>query len=135
MSNAILDSETIQSLTFIACCCVHQFLKSKKFQNCQLCLDNLTTDKDLLFDTEESPEKQTFRNLGLGVFEMAVKPCRRFYYRCFADYSNFETRCRYLDGVTSRELREILIETSIRVLQDTSSESWRNKCLNCNSDS
>ena len=52
MFTAILANETIQSLAFIAGYCVHQFFKSQKFQNCRLCLDFLTADRDILFDPE-----------------------------------------------------------------------------------
>ena len=59
----MIDSETFQSLTFIAGYCVHQFVKSIIFLNCRFCLDFLTTDKDLLFDPEESLYKD------VGIFD------------------------------------------------------------------
>ena len=50
----VIDDETFQSMAFIAGYCVHQFFKSQKIQDCRLCLDFLTADRDLLFDPEES---------------------------------------------------------------------------------
>ena len=134
MFTAILDNETIQSLAIIAGYCVHQFFKSQKFQNSRLCLDFLTDDRDLLFDPEESIKYKLIEILDRGSLKWPPDPVLDSIITVWRIIITFKQDVDIWTQFVSEKPREILIELSIRTVEDTSSETWRNRCLLCNSD-
>ena len=131
---AILDNETIQSLAFIAGYCVHQFFKSQKIQDCRLCLDFLTADRNLLFDPEESIKYKLIEILDRGSLKWPSDPVLDSIITVWRIIITLKQDVDIWTQFVNGKSREILIELSIRTVEDTSSETCRNRCLLCDSD-
>ena len=131
MFTAIIANETIHSLAFIAGYCVHQFFKSQKFQNCRLCLDFLTADRDILFDPEESIKYKLIEILDRGSLKWPSDPVLDSIMTVWRIKITSKQDVDIWTQFVSEKPREILIELSMRTVEDNSRETRRNRCLLC----
>ena len=121
---------TLQALVFIAGYTVYGYFKDST--RCQNCLSFLTENKEM--EIEASPESiyKLLQVMDRGALKWPTGIVIHVIVCLWKVFTSIEQQPQLFQEIIEGPSRQIIVNLTLRVLEDEEGEYWRNKCPNCN---
>ena len=127
LSSIECSQPILQSLAFIAGYTVHKFLK--RSQECHVCTDTLTYDKEFIFDVESHSEFKLLQLTDRGGLKY---PSEHVLTSIITLWNAIEANNQLLTLLVDGPSRRLLVElTLIYMENDDDIDIWKANCINC----
>ena len=123
-----VPTQTLQALAFIAGYTVYSYFKNSN--RCQSCLSFLTEDKEMEIETSESIYK-LLQIMDRGALKWPSGFVVNVIVCLWRIFTSLEQQPQLFQDLIRGPSRQLIVNLTLRVIEDEDSVCWRNCCLNC----